>query len=91
MIRRILYQATNNKINRGEFMEYYDQKQLDKLLYFINENLGIDDETSIPEIEKSIEKPDSDMHGSLNIQQTMKSDHDYDKDKPFNIPCIFGW
>ena len=90
MIRRILYQATNNKINRGEFMEYYDQRQLDKLLYFINENLGIDDETSIPEIEKSIEKP-SDMHGSLNIQQTMKSDHDYDKDKPFNIPCIFGW
>lgn len=76
-------------------MEYYDQKQLDKLLYFINENLGIDDETSIPEIEKSIEKP-SDMHGSLNIQQTniqqtMKSDHEYDKDKPFNIPCIFGW
>ena len=90
MIRRILYQATNNKINRGEFMEYYDQRQLDKLLYFINENLGIDDETSIPDIEKSIEKP-SDMHGSLNIQQTMKSDHDYDKDKPFNIPCIFGW
>lgn len=90
MIQRILYQATNNKINRGEFMEYYDQKQLDKLLYFINENLGIDDETSIPEIEKSIEKP-SDMHGSLNIQQTMKSDHEYDKDKPFNIPCIFGW
>lgn len=90
MIRRILYQATNNKINRGEFMEYYDQRQLDKLLYFINENLGIDDETSIPEIEKSIEKP-SDMHGSLNIQQTMKSDHDYDKNKPFNIPCIFGW
>ena len=71
-------------------MEYYDQRQLDKLLYFINENLGIDDETSIPEIEKSIEKP-SDMHGSLNIQQTMKSDHDYDKDKPFNIPCIVGW
>lgn len=83
MIRRILYQATNNKINRGEFMEYYSQSQLNKLLHFINENLGIDDETSIP-------KP-SDMHGSLNIQQTMKSDHDYDKDKPFNIPCIFGW
>ena len=71
-------------------MEYYSQSQLDKLLYFINENLDIDDETSIPEIEKSIEKP-SDMHGSLNIQQTMKSDHDYDKYKPFNIPCIFGW
>lgn len=57
MIRRILYQATNNKINRGEFMEYYDQKQLDKLLYFINENLGIDDETSIPEIEKAQRNP----------------------------------
>lgn len=71
-------------------MEYYDQRQLDKLLYFINENLGIDGETSIPEIEKSIEKP-SDMHGSLNIQQDTKSDHEYDKDKPFNIPCIFGW
>lgn len=71
-------------------MEYYSQSQLNKLLYFINENLGIDDETSIPEIEESIEKP-SDMHGSLNIQQTMKSDHDYDKDKSFNIPCIFGW
>ena len=71
-------------------MEYYSQSQLDKLLYFINENLDIDDETSIPEIEKSIEKP-SDMHGSLNIQQTTKSDHGYDKDKPFNIPCIFGW
>lgn len=71
-------------------MEYYDQKQLDKLLYFINENLGVDDETSIPEIEKSIEKP-SNMHGSLNIQQTTKSDHDYDKNKPFSIPCIFGW
>lgn len=71
-------------------MEYYSQSQLDKLLYFINENLGIDDETSIPEIEKSIEKP-SDMHGSLNIQQITKSDHEYDKDKPFNIPCIFGW
>lgn len=72
-------------------MEYYSQNQLDKLLYFINENLGIDDEKSIPEIEKSIEKSDSNMHGSLNIQQTVKSDHEYDKDKPFNIPCIFGW
>lgn len=72
-------------------MRYYDQIQLNKLLYFINENLDIDDEISIQEIEKSIEKPDSDMHGSLNIQQAVKSDHDYDKDKPFNIPCIFGW
>lgn len=72
-------------------MGYYDQRQLDKLLYFINENPGIDAEISILEIEKSIEKPDSNMHGSLNIQQTVKSDHEYDKDKPFNIPCIFGW
>lgn len=72
-------------------MRYYDQRQLDKLLYFINETPGIDDEISIPEIEKSIEKPDSNMHGSVNIQQTVKSDHEYDKDKPFNIPCIFGW
>lgn len=72
-------------------MRHYDQRQLDKLLYFINENPGIDDELSIPEIEKSIEKPDSNMHGSVNIQQTVKSDHEYDKDKPFNIPCIFGW
>lgn len=72
-------------------MEYYDQRQLNKLLYFINENPGIADDISIPEIEKSIEKPDSNMHGSLNIQQTMKSDHEYNKQKPFNIPCIFGW
>lgn len=72
-------------------MRYYDQRQLDKLLYFINETPGIDDEISIPEIEKSIEKSDSNMQGSLNIQQTVKSDHEYDKDKPFNIPCIFGW
>lgn len=72
-------------------MRYYGQNQLDKLLYFINENLDIDDEISIQEIEKSIEKPDSNMHGSLSIQQTVKSDHEYDKDKPFNIPCIFGW
>lgn len=72
-------------------MGYYDQRQLNKLLYFINEKLDLDDEMIIPEIEKSIEKPDSNMHGSLNIQQTTKSDHEYDKQKPFNIPCIFGW
>lgn len=72
-------------------MGYYNQNQLNKLLYFINENLDIDDEINILEIEKSIEKSDSNMCGSLNIQQTVKSDHDYDKDKPFNIPCIFGW
>lgn len=72
-------------------MRYYDQSQLNRLLYFINENFDIDDGISMSEIEKSIEKSDSNMHGSLNIQQTVKSDHEFDKQKPFNIPCIFGW
>lgn len=66
-------------------MEYYNQQQLDKLLYFMDENSDREN------IINSIEKSDSDMHGSLNIQQKIKSDREYDETKPFNIPCIFGW